>query len=297
VIAKVASELPGAFERAAAHGIVERAHRLAGAIVRVRYARAPLGFVDAALACPVETSQDPSLTVNVWATEEAGQGHRGASTYLRGQRIAGLHDGVSGAVSLFDAERAVAWCRFAAGPQPFHERATPLRFVLDAWATTRGLALLHAAAVGDARGGVLILGRGGAGKTTVALACDGLGIAGDDYVAVGTEPPHVHALYRTANVRVVGPEKDVIHLGDRACAGFPIRGLVLPRATARRSSALLPTTGAAAVRAGASLVLSDAGHPGALATLAALARAVPTHVLELGTEPAGIRAAMSESLA
>jgi hypothetical protein len=310
VISSVAASLPEAFERAiAARGCVERTHLLAGHVVRIRYAGvAPLGFVDAALAGR-GASGSPALTLHVW-TDEAGPGHREASSYLRGARLAGVSDGVSGALGLFDADRAAGWSRFPAGRPPAFERATPLRFVLEAWAATRELSLLHAAAVGDERGGVLFLGRGGAGKTTAALAClgDGLRLAGDDYVLVDARA-RVHGIWTTANgspahLRAFFPGLEPDDGGARAVvtipdasAGFPLRALLIPRFAGQRASTLRPATGADAVRAGAPQVHQDAGRPGALATLAALARAVPAFALDAGTDPAGIRAVVRALLA
>src|SRR6185369_13029821 len=56
---------------------------------------------------------------------------------------------------------------FAAGDL----RAHPGAFALSAWLAGQGLQVMHAAAVAFGGRGVLLVGPGGAGKTTSALAC------------------------------------------------------------------------------------------------------------------------------
>ena len=63
--------------------------------------------------------------------------------------------------------------------------------------------MLHAAAVGTADGGVLIVGRGGVGKSTTALAClaAGMKYVADDYLVVQLDPePRAFQLYGTAKL-------------------------------------------------------------------------------------------------
>ena len=59
------------------------------------------------------------------------------------------------------------------------------------WAFHCDLMLLHGAAVGTGGRGVLLGGRGGAGKSTLAAACllRGMDFAGDDYVLVSRKGP------------------------------------------------------------------------------------------------------------
>lgn len=107
-----------------------------------------------------------------------------------GHRILWLLDRAAG--------RAIVWFRGAAA-LPAWEQLHPLRPLLQAWATDRSLHLLHAGAVGDDAGsGLLVVGRGGAGKSTTVLAAlaGGMTTVGDDYVALQPgEPPVAWALY------------------------------------------------------------------------------------------------------
>ncbi len=108
-------------------------------------------------------------------------------------------------LQVFDAERAAAvyWTpsyRYI----PWWESSFPLRTAIHWWTTTTpSLQPMHAGAVGRDDGGVLIAGRGGAGKSTTSLACldGGLLYAGDDYVLVDVDQPTVYSLYNTAKLR------------------------------------------------------------------------------------------------
>ena len=70
-----------------------------------------------------------------------------------------------------------------------YERGKPFRVLLSVWLHDRGVQVVHAALVARGDRGVLLPGRGGAGKTTSALTCllAGFRYLGDDYV--GLEGP------------------------------------------------------------------------------------------------------------
>jgi hypothetical protein len=82
-------------------------------------------------------------------------------------------------------------------------RAHPASTALAIWLAHTDAQMLHVAGVGDAGGAALIVGAGGAGKSTSALACArrGMGFVGDDLCVVDTTgAPIVHALYATAKM-------------------------------------------------------------------------------------------------
>ena len=84
-----------------------------------------------------------------------------------------------------DARSLAGWFASAAAVPPT-ERAKPLAGLLAPWLREHGRQIVHAAMVVDGAAGVLVAGRGGAGKSTVALAAGlaGLGYVGDDLVAL-----------------------------------------------------------------------------------------------------------------
>jgi hypothetical protein len=86
---------------------------------------------------------------------------------------------------------------------PYWTKASPLRTLLHWWTKANGAHLLHAAAVGNENGALLITGKGGVGKSTTALACltSGMQYVSDDYLVVRVDPePRVYSLYSTAKL-------------------------------------------------------------------------------------------------
>lgn len=83
------------------------------------------------------------------------------------------------------------------------ERAHPLLWLLHAAMARSGFRFVHAAGIGDDRGGVLLAGGNGSGKSTMALACmlGGLGFAGDDFVAINDrDVPWAYSLYSSVKI-------------------------------------------------------------------------------------------------
>ena len=94
-------------------------------------------------------------------------------------------------------------------------RAHPASYALAAWLSGPSTQVLHAGAVAHEGAAALIVGAGGAGKSTTVLACAmaGAGFLGDDLVLVeaGSDnenaEPTVHSLFATAKLNA-----------DSACA-------------------------------------------------------------------------------
>jgi hypothetical protein len=86
---------------------------------------------------------------------------------------------------------------------PYYEQSAPLKFILHWWSEAQGFCLVHAAAVGVGDTGVLIVGRGGSGKSTTAVsaALHGLRYAGDDYVVLSHQSePSALSIYCSGKV-------------------------------------------------------------------------------------------------
>ena len=99
---------------------------------------------------------------------------------------------------------------------PFHERGTPMHTLFDWWAETQGLLLTHAGAIGNERGGVLIVGKGGQGKSTIAISSlweDELYYVADDYLILESFPhPKVYSLYNTGKLNYEHLTTNLPHL-------------------------------------------------------------------------------------
>lgn len=197
-----------------------------------------------------------------------------------------------------------------------HEQAAPLLRLLSWWIAGRGGALLHAAAVGTAAGGLLVAGAGGRGKSTTALLalCAGLRYAGDDYSLVTAgEPPRAHGLYGSAKLKtladlhrfpalagcVVNPspqpgDKLLLQLAaafpQQLGDGFPLKAVLIPQVGAEGPARLEPLSASAALAAAAPSAVAQL--PGtareAFRLLGQLVRQLPCFLLHTGAEPAAI---------
>ena len=320
----------------------ERAARTSGGAVALHLtvARRPVSIQFAAAAAAgslrrafahLETPKHsrPALTLYVWDAATGGaqapplaRGHgadaeavttgTGPSYYYERRGFRALHQPASNALSVLNAEADTGW--FWAGDLsalPYWDYTAPFRHLVSWWLDRQGLRHVHGGAVGTPSGGLLLVGSGGSGKSTTALASlldDRLRYAGDDYVAVGTGPSvRVHSLYccgkflpadvhrlpHLAEAVVDGrqpDEKAVIYVETafpgRCIADFPLRAIVLPRVTDRAAARARPATPAAALAALAPSTIFQLHPPAreALSQLAELVRTVPTFVLELGSE-------------
>ena len=114
----------------------------------------------------------------------------------------------SGVLTLLDLEqrRAIWWIRDA-NELPYYESGAPFLTLFHAWMSTRSSRprrLMHAAAIGNQSGGVLIVGRSGSGKSSTALQTfnSNLLYTGDDYCLVSDDDGtfRAHSLYSSGKV-------------------------------------------------------------------------------------------------
>ena len=89
---------------------------------------------------------------------------------------------------------------------PHFECGAPLIPILHLWMSYMGSQLLHAAAVGLPNKGVLIVGKGGSGKSNTALSClnSKLYYAADDYCILSFNPEPVAQVFKTISEAHVG---------------------------------------------------------------------------------------------
>ena len=202
------------------------------------------------------------------------------------------------------------------------EDAAPLHLLLDWWGFERDLCLVHAGAVGHDDGAVLIVGRGGSGKSTCCFSClsSPLSYLSDDYCMVSLDPePTVHSVYTTGKIdansrtllghldidetalRIDG--KSIVYVGeqfpDSIALCQPLRAIVVPRVdTSVRRPILKPMPAPHALRALApSTVLQMPGTArGKLNRLTALARLLPAFSLTVGSDIEAIPAALADAI-
>jgi hypothetical protein len=318
---------------AAAAAVTESVRMVAGAAVRFRVAGSALAeHLLPALGHLPEVALEPELTVHAWDT---------ASTGVAVPTFAPI-DCDTPARSIVDHDRAASssfgrpmleavdvatgdgWFAVCSADDLTHgERGAPFRLLLHWWLARRGMQLAHGGAVGASSRGVLLVGAGGAGKSSTTLACveAGLEYAGDDYCAISTVPhPTVHSLYCTAKVvdadvarypslaagmtdhRHAADEKSLYLLScavpEQLVTQLTLAAIVVPVRTGTTTTSFTRASAGAALQA---LAPSTVGQlPGyashALATLAAIARALPAYRLELGTDRATVAPAVGALL-
>jgi hypothetical protein len=327
----------GAWEAAAATaGLVERSYFIAGHSVRLLFAGGALVEpITRALAHHGPCVAPPELTIYLGdssstaidlparlglPTEETGPAgwmHRGARMRARFQPdYDSLH--------ILDTSRdfALFWTGDARRIR-FWEKSAPLLLIFHWWMALRSRHLVHGAAIGKPDGGVLLVGRGGAGKSTTALAClrSELNYAGDDYHLIALDPvPFAFNLYNSAKIEaaslgdfktlrdfVANPddlpaEKALVFLHEclpeKLSAGFPIRAVLMPRVAGWRETAIEPASPAAALAALAPSTLFQLRDrdEASFTAMAALLRKVPCYRLDLGTDLTQIAPAILQLL-
>jgi hypothetical protein len=185
--------------------------------------------------------------------------------------------------------------------------------------------MVHGAAVGTRGGGVLLVGRGGSGKSTTALRCleAGWQYAGDDSLLLRDLGERFQAcsLYSSARVdihRLSGAFRSLrqhteVQPGDadhkvmllletthraQIAPELPIDAVIVARVSRRGETSLRKAQAGEVLTAllPSSLFLTPGAGQKAVDGLGRLVRRVPAYVLELGSEPAHIVTAMDQVL-
>ena len=242
--------------------------------------------------------------------------NRGDIRGFNNSRIKTAFNWSANSLSMYDSKEKIGyyWTKDVRD-LPAYETSAPLRNILNWWVAERNFHFAHGAAVGTKRGGVLIAGKGGSGKSTAALSCinSGLLYASDDYCVVSAQPvPAAYSVFSSAKVdpgnmfRVehIAPtrvktgnkhdDKEVFFLyprfSEQITSGFPLRAILLPRITGKPDSALISATSTDCVKA---LTLSTlCQFPGAgkkaVDIFLKLAKALPGYYLDCGTDMAQV---------
>ena len=223
-------------------------------------------------------------------------------------------DPTGGMVTVIDTATAqVNVCLSSLKHLPHWERAAPLRSAMSWILQQQDIHLLHAAAVADDGGAALLLGAGGAGKSTASLRCHqaGMQFLGDDLCAFQAgSRPRVFNVYGTAKtvwndlahfqdfqsllISKPGALKAVYALNQatttRISTTSELRVLLLldhrrPVGSVKRANRAKAVGIAASTTAS---FLPGSGRP-MLSALADLARHLPVLSISLGEEPQQVR--------
>ncbi len=213
-------------------------------------------------------------------------------------------------LSLMDTSRNVAiyWLNDAAAT-PYYEKGYPFTTIFNWWMEQQQRQCVHAAAVGNKTGGVLLPGKSGSGKSTTSLACldSELSYVSDDTSLISCERgPCVYSLYNTAKVEHFHHlphlksyvsnavreqnEKGMIFLHqyfpDKIISGFPLKGILVPRIAGGKTTHIKPTSPGKALKALAPSTLLQLPGAGvrAFRLMSQLVKSVPCYQLDLGTD-------------
>jgi hypothetical protein len=173
----------------------------------------------------------------------------------------------------------------------------------------QGIQLVHASSVGTEQGSVLIVGRGGSGKSTTALTClsRGMHYLGDDMVLIKSKPsPHAYNLYNSAkaDVNTLGKlsqlriyfspfqaahnDKSLLLLNDahlnQIAKRSPIQAIMIPKIRESQHTEIAkasPIDGLKAIAPSTVLMLSEAGSKD-LSVISEVVKQVPVFNLYLG---------------
>jgi hypothetical protein len=266
----------------------------------------------------------PDLTVCLWDSVSTGVTMLpppwSTEAYLPSERIRGYwtdnlwltYNLASGILTMLDRvqNRALVWLHDARTVDVY-VRAMPLRNLWEWWMADHHRYILHSAAVGTHAGGILLVGKGGSGKSTTAINCllAGAGYLGDDQCLVEIGPqPQVYSLYNTGRIAPESlahapgllPNADLYPSGDEMkflyyfheshphglTTAAPLRALVHPHVTnavrprlrrARASEIMLGLTPIAPPH-------DPSVRRGQIAASGALARTLPCFRLDLSQD-------------
>ncbi len=316
------------FEQAAhaGGGCVERYFTIAGFPVRLRFAGTALtlSMTGALQHLSTPEQHQPAFTINLWDTASTGVAMppppwnpeallaRGVIDGYNDHRIYTAFQHGSSAVSLLDNVRDVGIFWVPSAEQlVYWEKGAPLRALLHWWLANHNRQLVHAAAIGDGESGVLIVGKGGSGKSTTALTClhGGLSYAGDDYAVIGLDAtPTVYSLYNSAkldsnhlqrfphlvpqisNRNRLDQEKALLfvsnHYPDCVARQFQVSAILVPRLTGKIETTISPISTALALRSLAPSTIFQLPRAGneTFKFLAEFVKGIPCYSLELGTD-------------
>ena len=213
-------------------------------------------------------------------------------------------------LSMLDKKRklAIFWTRDATKLSDSFD-PSPLRPILHWWMRLQEIQLVHASSVGTEKGSVLIVGRGGSGKSTTALAClsKGMFYLGDDMVLIKSKPsPHAYNLYNSAKadantlgklsqLRIYFSPFQVAHNGksllllndehlNQIAKCSPIQAILIPKIRESQHTEIAkasPIEGLKAIAPSTVLMLPEAGSKD-LSVISEIVKQIPVFNLFLG---------------
>ncbi|MBP7832248.1 MAG: serine kinase [Candidatus Levybacteria bacterium] len=308
-------------------GVIERYFKIGPCEVHMRFASPELvnKMTPALEHLEIAKSQNPDLTIFLWDDKTThsvmqpfpwvdlpSRKQSSITKLLNTDEIYTTYNAFKRILNVYDASSQTAFFWVPdARKVPFDELTSPLQNILHKFLMLKGAYLVHAGAVGTPRGGILLAGKGGSGKSTSVLSClnSELFYAADNCTLLtGGSNPTAYSLYSSARLHgqtlwrvphlipsVVNRsdlkrEKAVMFLNqmwrEKLISQFPLRAIFLPHVTSSLNTTIVPAKTKDAIHA---LILSTVVQlpqtdPHMVQELIKIIHSVPAYHLELGTE-------------
>jgi len=309
--------------------------RIADTVVRLSFAGGALvPFFTRALAhLSIDPVDEPDATICLWDSKSTGVrmlpppcererfSDRGDLWGFQSHRVKTAFHYHDFSVNVFDRDRRTGICWMQNGDRlPYWTLASPLRTLIHWWMEQNGAQLVHAGAVGVGDRALLLVGKGGLGKSSTVLACleQGMTFLGDDYVIVRDGPvPTVHTLYATAKLnpwdlerfpglrpylgkpQIEDGEKAVMFLDPQFRAQIqptvPIEAIAIPRVVDHEETGFEAETLSILQQAATFTTMSQLPYAGGhtYQFLRGLCAGLPGFRMEIGRDKPGIARAVS----
>ena len=327
-------------------GEIKQYYDLGGYVICLRFAgEGSIPYVASALAhLKCQPVEEPSLTVCLWDSLSTQVklpllisslleytdlmwkiNQKGEIPAYNGDRIKTICKLRPAILTVMDTETniAVQWTNDVA-QIPYYEKGAPLMAVINWWNSQLNRQCVHGGAVGNKDGGVLLVGKGGSGKSSTALAClnSDLLYVSDDYSLIEPSPhPYVYSLYNTAklkgvldldrfpnlaplvsNAQKLESEKALFFLQEHYPAkivnGFPLKAVLMPKVTGKKDTKLVPASSSQGLKALAPSTIAQLPGitPNSFRIMSNVVKQLPCYVLEVGTDIPQIPQVISDLL-
>jgi len=220
------------------------------------------------------------------------------------------------------ANQIIIWIRDVTNTMN-HDYAAPLLHIFKKWVINYGLGIVHAGCVGNEQSAVLIVGKGGSGKSTTSIlsALNGLYYLSDDYTLLKFDKkPIAYCLYNTGKLHsaqltrfpqlaklAINPnpqlnEKPIIymqqHFPGQIAKKRNLEAIIAPVVTGKSESRLVQLSALDTLKSLALSTLLQLGSEDKLflKKMAGVAKNLPGYRLELGTDTSQITPLITQLL-
>lgn len=207
-----------------------------------------------------KSSESADFTLYVWDSRVANQkklspgwhpnayAQKGEIPLLSQGKFRAVYDAGAATLSFANLQERKGYCWTPDLQQrPYWEKGSPLRNLIHWFLPLKRKYLVHGACIGTRKKGVLIVGKGGSGKSTTALSClnTPLFYCGDDYCALSNDPaPQVYNIYTSAKIATKSNHlKDIIAIDqEKLIENIALSAIIFPKIGPHANPKIAPTS-------------------------------------------------------